>query len=65
MLSVNLLAVVTGGDLLHAILAGRSLDFPAVEIGNHKFTSVRPDTHRANMVALMLDKSFKCLYDGD
>ena len=57
----RLVAVVTDGDLRHAILAGKSLDLPAADIGNRRFTSVKPGTPRADMVALMLDKSFKCL----
>ncbi len=55
----RLLAVVTDGDLRRALLGGKSLDLPAVEVGNRRFTSVKPGTPRADVVALMLDKSFK------
>ncbi len=57
----RLLAVVTDGDLRRAILAGRPLTVPAVEIGNRRFTSLPPDASRADAVRLMLARSFKCV----
>ncbi len=57
----RLRVVVTDGDLRRAILAGRPLTVPAVEIGTPHFTSVTPQATRADAVRLMLARSIACV----
>ena len=57
----KLQAVVTDGDLRRAILAGKPLTTPINEIGNRKFTSAPPTMDRSEALALMIERSFKCL----
>jgi dTDP-glucose pyrophosphorylase len=59
--ATRLRAVVTDGDLRRAILAGRPLTDSALAIGNRAFTSLPPETSRAEAVRLMLARSFKCV----
>jgi dTDP-glucose pyrophosphorylase len=63
----KLLAVLTDGDIRRAILAGKPLTTPVVEVGNPRFTSTSSDTPRHAAVQVMLDRGFKCLpvVDGD
>lgn len=57
----ELLAIVTDGDIRRAILAGKSLDTPALQAGSRTFTSVAEGIERSAAVALMLQKSITSL----
>lgn len=63
----RLLAVVSDGDIRRAILAGRPLTTPIIEVGNRSFTSTGPDTPRHEAVRIMVEHGFKCLpvVDGE
>ena len=56
-----LLAVVTDGDLRRAILAGKPLSTPVIEVGSRTFTSLPPEASRADAVRLMIDRQFKAV----
>lgn len=63
----RLLAVVSDGDIRRAIIAGRPLATPILEVGNRSFTSTGPETPRHEAVRIMVERGFKFLpvIDGE
>ena len=59
--SHTLVAVVTDGDIRRALIRGTPMTAPVKDIGNKRFLSVAPDTSRAEVMHLLLEKSIKSL----
>jgi dTDP-glucose pyrophosphorylase len=57
----KLVAVVTDGDIRRHLIRGGALDDPISAAANAKFTAVDPETPRAEVMSLMVDRGFNCL----
>jgi dTDP-glucose pyrophosphorylase len=57
----KLVAVATDGDIRRHLIRGGSLDDPISTAANPRFTTVRVETPRSEVVDLMVDRGFNCV----
>lgn len=57
----RLLAIATDGDIRRAIIAGKPLSTPIIDIANRRYTAVGPEVTRPEALSRMLERGFACL----